>query len=154
MSNIAFPPTAFALGSIEAVRPVYLIVMGVFLVLIAWRLAKTSGVWTSRTLMAGASLLGFGYVLILPMYEAGLIERLSPRGHYHGSEATAIGWHIVKLVVMNIGWLVFGLGVAMHAKILNSTAGSAATATAPQAVATGTAAQTLTHTLPAHESIA
>ena len=40
-----------ALGSIEAVRPVFLIVMGVFLSLIAWRLAKTSGTWTARTLV-------------------------------------------------------------------------------------------------------
>jgi hypothetical protein len=148
MMNIAFPPTAFVLGSIEAVRPVYLIVMGVFLMLIAWRLSKISGVWTARALVSGAFLLGFGYVFLLPMYEAGVIERLSPRGHYHGSEAAAVGWHIVKLVVMNVGWLVFGIGVAMHARILSSAAAST------QAAESRPAVHATTRTASSHESIA
>lgn len=110
------------LGSIAAVRPVFLIVMGVFLTLIAWRLAKTSGVWTARLLVAGALLLGFGYGVVMPLLEAGVIERYSPRGHYHGSAATAVAWHVVRMVVMNTGWLLFGLGLAMHAKIFNAPA--------------------------------
>ena len=36
------------LGSIEAVRPVFMIVMGVFLMVIAWRLCKTTEGWTAR----------------------------------------------------------------------------------------------------------
>jgi hypothetical protein len=112
-----------AVGSIEAVRPVFMIVMGVFLLLLGWRLAKTSGVWTSRVLVAGALMLGFGYGVMLPMYEAGVIEKYAAtRTHYHGSAETAIGWHAVKLVVMNAGWLVFGLGLAMHASILGNLA--------------------------------
>ena len=118
MSSIGFP--SHSLASIEAVRPVFLIVMGVFLMLIAWRLAKTSEHWTGRMLVAGAFLLGFGYAVMMPLYEAGVIERLSPRGHYHGGVASAMAWHAVKLVVMNAGWLLFGIGVAMHAKILRS----------------------------------
>jgi len=110
------------LGSIAAVRPVFLIVMGVFLLLIAWRLAKTSGIWTARLLVAGALLLGFGYAVIMPLFEAGVIERYAPGGHYHGSAATAVAWHLVRMVVMNTGWLLFGLGLAMHAKILSSPA--------------------------------
>jgi hypothetical protein len=109
-----------ALGSIAAVRPVFLIVMGVFLMLIAWRLAKTSGVWTARLLVAGALLLGFGYAVIMPLFEAGVIERYTPtRRHYHGSAATAVAWHLVRMVVMNSGWLLFGLGLALHAKIFS-----------------------------------
>ena len=109
------------LGSIEAARPVFMIVMGLFMLLFAWRLAKVSDVWTSRLLMAGALMLAFGYGLLLPLYEAGILERYSPtRIHYHGNAATALGWHVIKMVVMNLGWLVLGLGFAMHAKILAS----------------------------------
>lgn len=117
MSNAAF----FTLGSIEAVRPVFLIVMGLFLLLFAWRLAKISDAWSSRLLMAGALMLAFGYCFMLPLYEAGVLEHYSPaRHHYHGNAATALGWHVTKLVVMNLGWLVLGVGFAMHAKILSS----------------------------------
>lgn len=115
MSSGAF----LTLGSIEAVRPVFLIVMGLFMLLFAWRLAKVSDVWTSRLMMAGALLLAFGYCLMLPLYEAGVLEHYSSsKVHYHGNPATALGWHVTKLVVMNLGWLVLGLGFAMHAKIV------------------------------------
>lgn len=135
MSNIGFT----TLGSIEAVRPVFLIVMGVFLSLIAWRLARTSGTWTARLLVSGALLLGFGYAVLMPLYEAGVIRYYHPRAHMHGDVATTMAWHAVKLVVMNAGWLLFGLGVAMHAGILKSPAPR------PRALA---------RNLPPHESIA
>jgi hypothetical protein len=119
MSNGGF----FVLGSIEAMRPVFLIVMGVFMLIFAWRLAKNSDTWTSRLMIAGALLLAFGYALMLPLYEAGVLERYAPnRLRYEGSAATAMGWHAAKLVVMNAGWLVFGIGLAMHAKILSPAA--------------------------------
>jgi hypothetical protein len=116
MSNGSF----LALGSIDAVRPVFLIVMGAFLSIIAWRLAKTSGTWTARLLVAGAFLLGFGYVVVMPLYEARVIEPFSTKGHFHGSPSTALAWHVVKLMVMNLGWLLFGIGIAMHADIFGS----------------------------------
>lgn len=107
-------------GSIEAMRPVFLIVMGVFMLVFAWRLARNSESWTSRLIMAGAVLLAFGYALMLPLYEAGVLERYTPgRIQYEGSAAVAMGWHATKLVVMNAGWLVFGIGLAMHAKLLS-----------------------------------
>lgn len=119
MSGGAF----LTLGSIEAARPVFMIVMSVFMLLFAWRLAKVSTAWTSRLLMAGALMLAFGYGLLLPLYEAGLVERYAPaRQHYQDGAATALGWHVTKMVVMNLGWLVLGLGLAMHAKILSSPA--------------------------------
>lgn len=124
-----FPP----LASIEAVRPVFMIVMGVFLMVIAWRLSKSTHGWTARMIVAGALLLGFGYAVMLPLYEAGSIERFSPRGHYHGSAASAIAWHSVKLVAMNSGWLLFGLGLAMHAKVFTPTSPRRKTATSPLA---------------------
>lgn len=105
------------LGSIAAVRPVYWIVMGVFLMVIAWRLSRCTRGWTARMIVSGALLLGFGYAVMLPLYEAGHIERFSPTSHYHGSSATALAWHAMKIVIMNGGWLLFGLGLAMHAKI-------------------------------------
>lgn len=105
------------LGSIEAVRPVFMIVMGIFLMIIAWRLCKCTAGWTARLIAAGALLLGFGYAVMLPLYDAGVIERFSSAGHHHGSAATAAAWHSVKLITMNSGWLLFGLGLAMHAKV-------------------------------------
>jgi hypothetical protein len=139
MSNIAFPPVAFPLASIEAVRPVFLIVMGVFLTLIAWRLAKTSGIWTARLMISGALMLGFGYAVMLPLYEAGVLKYYSPQARYHGDAASILAWHAVKLVVMNAGWLLFGIGIAMHARIFNFPQPR------PRAV---------TQTIPPHESVA
>lgn len=109
------------LGSIEAVRPVFMIVMGIFLMIIAWRLSKCTTGWTARLIVSGALLLAFGYAVMLPLYEAGCIERYSPLAHYHGSAATALAWQTVKLLSMNSGWLLFGLGLAMHAKVFTPT---------------------------------
>ena len=97
------------LASIEAVRPVFMIVMGVFLLLIAWRLSQVTRGWTSRLSVSGAFLLSFGYVIMMPMYESGHIEQFSGRGHYHGDAATAMAWQMVKLISMNTGWLLLGL---------------------------------------------
>ena len=105
------------LGSIDAMRPVFMIVMGVFLVLIAWRLAKGAHGWTGWSMAGGALLLGFGYTILLPLYDLGRIEVYRVNGHYHGSPAAAAGWHAVKLVVMNGGWLLLGLGMASHARL-------------------------------------
>ena len=102
------------LASIEAIRPVFMIVMGVFLMVIAWRLCQTTEGWTARLIVSGALLLGFGYALLLPLYDAGLIERFSPV-----SGQSALAWHAVKMMVMNCGWLLFGLGLALHAKIFS-----------------------------------
>jgi hypothetical protein len=110
--------SSLPLGSIEAIRPVFMIVMGVFLMIIAWRLCKFSEGWTARLIVAGSLLLGFGYAVMMPLYEAGLIARYSPLGH---SGTSALAWHVVRLVVMNSGWLIFGLGLAMHAKIFSPT---------------------------------
>lgn len=108
------------LGSIEAMRPVFMIVMGVFLVVIAWRICNCSQGWASRLILSGALLLGFGYAVMLPLYEAGSIERISPLGRYHHGGANAIAWHCVKLVTMNSGWLLLGLGLAMHSKAFSA----------------------------------
>ncbi len=111
------------LGSIEAVRPVFLIIMGLFLMVIAWRLSKISTSWAARMIVAGALLLGFGYAVVMPLYEAGIIERYAPdRTRYHGTAATALAWQAVKLISMNCGWLLFGLGVALHAKLIRMPA--------------------------------
>lgn len=121
------------LGSIAAIRPVYLIVMGIFLMIVAWRLSKTSEGWTARLIVAGALLLGFGYSVMIPMYEAGVIEPVTRRGVYHGSPGTAMGWHAVKLIIMNGGWLLFGMGLALHAKLFTSPEPRPKTALPPAA---------------------
>lgn len=94
-----------------------MIVMGVFLMLVAWRMARDTEGWAARFLVGGAFLLFVGYAFLIPMYEAGKIERYSPRAHLHNAQV-AMGWHAVKLVVMNAGWLVFGLGLGIHSGLL------------------------------------
>lgn len=84
---------------------------------VAWRISTRSGGWTARLILAGALLLGFGYAVMIPFYEAARIEGISRTGHYHGDPATAMAWHAVKVVVMNSGWLLFGLGLALHARV-------------------------------------
>lgn len=101
------------LASIDAVRPVFMIVMGVFLMIVAWRMAKETEGWAARLMVGGAFLLCFGYAILVPMYDAGKIEKYHPAAHLH-DPASALAWHAVKLVVMNAGWLVFGLGLGLH----------------------------------------
>ena len=94
-----------------------MIVMGVFLMVVAWRMAREAEGWTGRLLVGGAFLLCIGYAILVPMYEAGRIEKYYPGAHLHDA-STALGWHAVKLVVMNAGWLVFGLGIALHSGLI------------------------------------
>ena len=112
---MALPPVS-VLGSIDAARPVFLIVMGISLMIFTWRLAAGAADWPARIMVAGSLLLGAGYSVLLPAYEAGLIPSIHQPALR--DPAAAMGWHVVKLVLMNGGWFTFGLGVAMHAKIL------------------------------------
>ncbi len=111
-----FPPN-LPLASIDAVRPVFMIVMGVFLMVVVWRMAKESEGWSARLMMGGAFLLCFGYAILVPMYEARVIEAFHPAAHLR-DPASALAWHAVKLVVMNAGWLVFGLGLGLHSGLI------------------------------------
>lgn len=110
---MSFSPPISLLGSIEGARPVFHIVIGMFLMIFAWRLAVRAPQWTARFLMAGAFMLGFGYTLLLPLAEAGFIDSGLPR-----STANLAAWMAVKTVTMNLGWLCFGCGLAAHAGIL------------------------------------
>ena len=51
--------TTVPLLSIEASRPAFMIVMGLFLLVVAWRLARGGSGWASRLLVSGAALLAF-----------------------------------------------------------------------------------------------
>lgn len=109
--------TILPLASIDAVRPVFMIVMGVFLLVAAWRMARETEGWAAGLMVGGAFMLCFGYAILVPMYEAGKIERFHPAAHLH-NPAIAMGWHAVKLLVMNVGWLVLGLGLGLHSGLL------------------------------------
>lgn len=124
-------PPLPVLASIGAVRPVFLIVMGICLMIFVWRLAMGANDWAARLMVAGSLLLGFGYAVMLPLYEAGIIESLNA-GAMLENPATALAWQAVKLVVMNGGWFVFGVGIAMHAGILPSPATRMATFPRPE----------------------
>ena len=102
------------LSSIAAVRPVFLIVMGVFLMVIAWRLSKGTEGWTARLLILGALLLGLGYSVMMPLHESGIIKQLTKGGSGHSG---AMAWKALMMVTMNGGWLLFGVALAMHARL-------------------------------------
>jgi hypothetical protein len=79
----------------------------------------TSG-WAPRLIFAGALLLCFGYAVLMPLYDAGVIERVYPGMHFHGDPSSALAWHVVKLFAMNAGWLIFGLGLALHSRLFSA----------------------------------
>ena len=141
-------PPVLVLASIGAVRPVFLIVMGICLMIFIWRLASGATDWAARLMVAGSLLLGFGYSVMLPLYEAGIIEPLTSRILLE-NPSTALAWHAVKLAVMNGGWLVLGTGLAMHAGVLPSPATRKVTSPRPQALSQPEVAPA-----PAHESAA
>lgn len=117
---MTFPPDVLPLASISAMRPVFMIVMGAFLLLTAWRMTRGTTGWSPRILMAGAVLLAIGYSVVMPLYQAGILTPLSQIGISSADAASALGWHVVKMVSMNGGWLLFGLGLALHAGIFET----------------------------------
>lgn len=119
------PPHVPTLASVDAFRPVFMIVMGAFLLLTAWRITRGTTGWTPRILLAGAFLLALGYSVIIPLYEAGVLIPLSQIGRVPGDPAVALFWHIARTVSMNGGWLLFGLGLALHAGIFETVKSSA-----------------------------
>jgi hypothetical protein len=117
---MSFPPSIPVLASVDAFRPVFMIVMGAFLLLTAWRMTRGTTGWAPRTLLTGAFLLALGYSVVMPLYQAGVLMPLSAVGFAPVDPATALAWHIVKVVSMNGGWLLFGLGLALHAGIFET----------------------------------
>jgi hypothetical protein len=112
---MTFPPDVLPIASISAMRPVFMIVMGAFLLLTSWRMTR----------VAGALLLAIGYSVVMPLYQAGVLIPLSQIGVSSAEAASALGWHVVKTVSMNGGWLVFGFGLALHAGIFETEKSSA-----------------------------
>ena len=111
-----------------SVRPVFWILMAICLVLFAWRLCRGSGPWTARLLMAGAVLLGLGYGVLLPLAEAGVIRPSSAPG----ATDSQLAWQAVRTLVMNVGWLLLGAGLACHARGLTAVYHSTPNALPPR----------------------
>ncbi|BCX47354.1 hypothetical protein HAHE_12620 [Haloferula helveola] len=98
-----------------------MIVMGFALLLVAWRLTRRTGGWPARTLMAGALLLALGYSVVLPLYQVKVLVPLNLIMFYPNADpAAALGWHLVRMLSMNGGWLLFGLGLLLHARIFET----------------------------------
>ncbi|MCX6874447.1 MAG: hypothetical protein NTW21_11675 [Verrucomicrobia bacterium] len=130
---IRFQPLLL-LASIDVVRPVFLIVMGGLLLVFGWRIATGVSAWSGRCIVAGGLLLCFGYAVLLPLYETGFIMGVTSLSDAPGASPAAFGWHAVKLVVMNGGWLLLGIGMALHAKRRSSPAPGTAAKPQPGAV--------------------
>ena len=110
-------PPWLALVSLESMRPVFWIVMGLALWVTAWRLGRNCGGWPPRVMKCGALMLAIGYAVILPLYDAGiLVPVLKARLLPQYDPAQAMVWQVVKMMTMNMGWLLFGLGLALHAR--------------------------------------
>ncbi|TAF24512.1 MAG: hypothetical protein EAZ71_10390 [Verrucomicrobia bacterium] len=116
--------------------------MGAFLLLTAWRMTRGTKGWAPRSMMAGASMLTIGYSVVMPLYQAGVLTPLSMVGIAPVDPDWALVWHVVKMLSLNGGWLLFGLGLALHAGIFE-------TATSPAPVAAPTPASS-----PLHEPLA
>lgn len=129
--SMTFAPPVPLLAATPQLRPVFLIVMGAFLLLTAWRMTRGTRGWTPRVILTGASLLSFGYIIIMPLYEAGIILPLSKLGMVDANHNVILLWHTAKLLCMNAGWLTFGTGMAMHAGLFE-TARSHAPVQAPR----------------------
>ena len=115
-----FVPPAF-LAPVDAMRPVFLILMGASLLLIAWRLSRRHSGWGPRLMMGGALMLAIGYSVVLLLYTAQAIVPLSHLQYYPDADpAAALGWHMLKVGAMNGGWLFFGLGLALYVGVFES----------------------------------
>ena len=78
--------------------------------------------------MAGAVLLGLGYGVLLPLAEAGVIRPSSAPG----ATESQLAWQAVRTLVMNVGWLLLGAGLACHARSLTAVCHSAPNALPPR----------------------
>jgi len=103
--------------------------MGISLVMVAWRIARTASVANGRFIVIGTLLLGLGYAVLLPIHESGLVAALKPHAHSHAATVETYGFHTVELAVMNGGWLLFGIGMARHARVFGSPPASRSTLT-------------------------
>lgn len=108
------------LETTPALRPVFLMVMGAFLLLTAWRMTRGTRGWTPRILLTGATLLALGYSVVMPLYEAGILVPLSRIGTIGTNPDVVILGHAVRIIFMNAGWLLFGLGMALHAGLFET----------------------------------
>lgn len=137
---MTFAPSVPLLAATPALRPVFLIVMGAFLLLTAWRMTRGTSGWTPRIFLTGAGLLAFGYSIATPLYQAGILVPLHKIGMTDAAPEIVLLWHVARMVAMNGGWLLFGLGLALHAGLFE-TAKSPAPVQAPR-------------TSPVHEPVA
>ncbi|MCF7675902.1 MAG: hypothetical protein K9N23_08480 [Akkermansiaceae bacterium] len=103
------------LASFDLSRAPLLVVLGLALVIGTWHLINRNPGGGHRLMMTGALLLGIGYVVLLPLQESGLLAA-GGQGHGHESVIHSTAWQLVRLVVMNLGWLLLGGGLALHAR--------------------------------------
>ena len=115
------PPGFLTLASVEAARPVFMIVMGAFLLMIVWRLSARATKASRVTMRTGAALLAFGYAVLVPLYEAGKILPLGTMSAAPYSAEISLAGQIARLIAMNCGWALCGIGVAMHARLFETT---------------------------------
>lgn len=93
--------------------------MGLSLMLFAWRLTRGSSGWSGRLIVTGALLLTIGYAFVLPVFETGNLDPHTEAGRAARAAGTTQAWQVLRLVVMNAGWLFFGWGLALHAGLLD-----------------------------------
>jgi hypothetical protein len=81
--------------------------------------------------MTGATLLAGGYSVILPLYEAQVLVSVENLHFYPEADpANAFAWQSIRLIAMNGGWFLFGLGLVVHTRLMGNTDPATAAASA------------------------
>lgn len=95
-----------------------MMLLGVALVIFTWRMLSHGEGRGRHLMMIGALLLGCGYAILFPLQDSGLLAAAcadhAHAGHDHGGIEAAGMLDLAKLVVMNLGWLLFGGGLALR----------------------------------------
>lgn len=122
------------LASFDLSRAPLLMVLGLALVVFTWHMVSRSQGGGRRIMMTGALLLGIGYVILLPLQESGLLTA-GHEGHGHDSVLDTAAWRVVKPVVMNLGWLLLGGGLALHVRSRRAAAAKSNSPTHHESIA-------------------
>lgn len=104
------------LASFDYTRVPLMMLLGVALVIFTWRMLSHGEGRGRQLMMVGALLLGCGYAILLPLQDSGLLTTAhgDHAGHDHGGMVDTAMLDTAKLVVMNLGWLLFGGGLALR----------------------------------------
>jgi len=106
------------LASFDYTRVPLMMLLGVALVIFTWRMLSHGEGRGRHLMMIGALLLGTGYAILFPLQDSGLLtpaqSGLAKAVDAHCGIIDTAMLDTAKMVVMNLGWLLFGGGLALR----------------------------------------